>query len=173
MAWSGCSFGPDYLIPKPFDPRVLLWEATAVAEAAMESGVARNPIALDEYRDQLERRLGKAHEIAHMMIQKAQPRPKQSRISGRRAREDSARRPHHLLEEKIALPILLGNTRRRFKAKKAELGLGPNRRKIVDPKQSPLRERLHPGVVPHASAARRHSQRSARADEGSATCLAR
>ena len=69
-------FGPDYLIPKPFDPRVLLWEATAVAEAAMKSGVARNPIALDAYRDQLEKRLGKAHEIAHGMIQKAQTRPK-------------------------------------------------------------------------------------------------
>ena len=40
-------FGPDYLIPKPFDPRVLLWVAPAVAEAAMESGVARQTIDLD------------------------------------------------------------------------------------------------------------------------------
>ena len=84
-------FGPDYLIPKPFDPRVLIWEASAVAEAAIQTGVARNPIPLDEYREQLERRLGKAHEIAHMMIQKAQAKPKQVVFPRRRAREDSAR----------------------------------------------------------------------------------
>ncbi len=49
------SFGPDYLIPKPFDPRVLLWVAPAVAKAAMDSGVARKPIAdFKSYRDSLE-----------------------------------------------------------------------------------------------------------------------
>ena len=47
-------FGPDYIIPKPFDPRVLVWEASAVAKAAMETGVAQNPVDLDEYREQLE-----------------------------------------------------------------------------------------------------------------------
>ncbi len=40
-------FGPDYIIPKPFDPRVLVWEAVAVAKAAMETGVAQNPVDLD------------------------------------------------------------------------------------------------------------------------------
>jgi malate dehydrogenase (oxaloacetate-decarboxylating)(NADP+) len=49
------SFGPDYLIPKPFDPRVLVWEASAVAEAAMQSGVAQVPVDIGEYR----KRLGK------------------------------------------------------------------------------------------------------------------
>ena len=49
------SYGPDYLIPKPFDPRVLLWVAPAVAEAAARSGVARQPITdLAVYRSQLE-----------------------------------------------------------------------------------------------------------------------
>jgi malate dehydrogenase (oxaloacetate-decarboxylating)(NADP+) len=49
------SFGPDYLIPKPFDPRVLLWVTPAVAMAAMESGVAKKPISdFQAYRDQLE-----------------------------------------------------------------------------------------------------------------------
>src|SRR3954465_430926 len=65
-------FGPDYLLPKPFDPRVLVWEASAVAEAAKQSGVAQEPVELDTYREQLERRLGKAHEISRMMIHKAQ-----------------------------------------------------------------------------------------------------
>jgi malate dehydrogenase (oxaloacetate-decarboxylating)(NADP+) len=50
-------FGPDYVIPKPVDPRVLLWEAPAVAEAAMRSGVARRPVELPGYRRELEARL--------------------------------------------------------------------------------------------------------------------
>jgi malate dehydrogenase (oxaloacetate-decarboxylating)(NADP+) len=55
-------FGREYIIPKPFDARVLIWEASAVAQAAMETGVAQAPIDIHEYREQLERRLGKAHE---------------------------------------------------------------------------------------------------------------
>ncbi len=49
-------FGRDYLIPKPFDPRVLVWEASAVAKAAMETGVAQEPVDLKQYRKQLEQR---------------------------------------------------------------------------------------------------------------------
>jgi malate dehydrogenase (oxaloacetate-decarboxylating)(NADP+) len=47
-------FGTDYIVPKPFDPRVLVWVASAVAQAAIESGVARKPVLLQEYRQQLE-----------------------------------------------------------------------------------------------------------------------
>ncbi len=47
-------FGPDYIVPKPFDPRALAWVASAVAQAAIESGVARKPIDLQEYRQRLE-----------------------------------------------------------------------------------------------------------------------
>ena len=69
-------FGPESLIPKPFDPRVLLWEAVAVAKAAMESGVAQEPVDLATYREQLERRLGKAHEVrAHDGAQGADRSP--------------------------------------------------------------------------------------------------
>jgi malate dehydrogenase (oxaloacetate-decarboxylating)(NADP+) len=49
-------FGPQYLIPKPFDPRVLVWEASAVAKAAMDTGVAQLPVQINEYRKRLERR---------------------------------------------------------------------------------------------------------------------
>ncbi|MBI2677900.1 MAG: hypothetical protein HYX28_03880 [Candidatus Koribacter versatilis] len=56
-------FGRDYLIPKPFDPRVLVWEAMAVAQAAMETGVAQMPIGLETYRKQLQRSLGRL--LAH------------------------------------------------------------------------------------------------------------
>lgn len=55
---SGSLFGPEYIIPKPFDSRVLLWVTPAVAEAAMKSGVAQTTIDLDQYRAELEKRLG-------------------------------------------------------------------------------------------------------------------
>jgi malate dehydrogenase (oxaloacetate-decarboxylating)(NADP+) len=50
------SFGPDYLIPKPLDPRILFWEAPAVAKAAMETGEARRSVDIREYVKQLESR---------------------------------------------------------------------------------------------------------------------
>jgi len=131
-------FGPDYLIPKPFDPRVLIWEASAVAEAAIRTGVARNPIPLDVYRDQLERRLGKAHEIGHMLIQKAQAKPKQV-VFPEGENEKILRTAHSLIEEKIAYPILLGNPSVIQNSAK-ELGLDLKGAKIIDPASSPLRE---------------------------------
>ena len=53
-------FGRDYIIPKPFDPRFVVWEASAVAEAAMASGVARRPVNLEHYKRELEQRLNKS-----------------------------------------------------------------------------------------------------------------
>jgi len=50
-------FGPDYIIPKPFDPRVFVWESAAVAEAAIKSGVAQIQIDMNEYRENLQKRL--------------------------------------------------------------------------------------------------------------------
>ncbi|HXF99708.1 MAG TPA: malic enzyme-like NAD(P)-binding protein, partial [Bacteroidota bacterium] len=70
-------FGRDYIIPKPLDPRVLLWEAPAVAKAAMETGVARKMVDdLDAYRDALESRFGRGKEIMRTVIHKAQRAPK-------------------------------------------------------------------------------------------------
>ncbi|HLA43872.1 MAG TPA: malic enzyme-like NAD(P)-binding protein, partial [Aggregatilineales bacterium] len=57
------SFGSDYIIPTPLDPRVLLWEAPAVAQAAMDSGVAGREIDIDEYRDILARRQGLGRQV--------------------------------------------------------------------------------------------------------------
>jgi malate dehydrogenase (oxaloacetate-decarboxylating)(NADP+) len=51
-------FGPKNIIPKPFDPRVLMYVAPAVALAAMETGVARKPIEIPQYRERLVQRLG-------------------------------------------------------------------------------------------------------------------
>jgi len=50
-------FGPDYIVPKPFDPRVLIWESVAVAQAAIQTGVARTEIDIEAYKDSLERKV--------------------------------------------------------------------------------------------------------------------
>ena len=131
-------FGPDYLIPKPFDPRVLVWESSAVAQAAMETGVAQEPIDIDVYREQLERHHGKAHEISRMMILRAQAKPKLV-VFPEGDNEKILRACHQILDEKIATPILIGNPAI-IHAKTAELGLDLGKARIVDPAASPLRE---------------------------------
>jgi len=50
-------FGPEYIVPKPFDPRVLVWESVAVAQAAIQTGVARVKIDIEQYKDSLERKV--------------------------------------------------------------------------------------------------------------------
>ena len=68
-------FGRDYLIPKPLDPRVLLWEAPAVAEAAMKTGVARKTVDLQQYRNELEERLGHARALMRGLTERAKRKP--------------------------------------------------------------------------------------------------
>jgi malate dehydrogenase (oxaloacetate-decarboxylating)(NADP+) len=131
-------FGRDYLIPTPFDPRVLVWGASAVADAAMKSGVAQQPVDLKAYRDELERRLGKAHEISRMMVHKAQAQPKQV-VFPEGDNEKILRACYSLAEEKIARPILLGQTAT-IQAKAAELGVDLSGMVLADPDGSPLRE---------------------------------
>src|SRR5262245_41934317 len=78
-AYGGQSFrfGRDYLIPKPFDHRVLLWVAPAVAEAAMKSGVAREPITdMGAYLRRLEAMLSRSREVMSVVIQKARRDPR-------------------------------------------------------------------------------------------------
>ena len=131
-------FGRDYMIPKPFDPRVLMWEASAVAEAAMKTGVAQEPVELDAYREQLERRLGKAHAISRVMIQKAQAKPKQV-VFPEGENEKILRACHNLVEEKIASPILIGQ-RGHHPGASRRTRVGPGQVRIVDPVDSVLRE---------------------------------
>jgi malate dehydrogenase (oxaloacetate-decarboxylating)(NADP+) len=64
-------FGVEYIIPKPLDPRVLLWEAPAVAQTAMETGVARKKIDIDEYREQLAFRQGQGQRVRYFIMNKA------------------------------------------------------------------------------------------------------
>ena len=101
-------FGKDYLIPFPFDPRVLLWVAPAVAWAAVASGVTSDFVDLDEYRDQLEARLGRARGIVRGIITRAQCAPK--RVVLTEGYEPKIiRAAHQMVEEGICEPILIGN----------------------------------------------------------------
>ena len=125
-------FGREYIIPKPFDPRVLIWEASAVAQAAMDTGVAQQPVDIKQYREELESRLGKANEVMRGMINKAQKEPK--RIVFTEGEEGKILRACQiLLDEKIALPILLGNETK-IRAKIEELRLHLDGVQIVDPR---------------------------------------
>jgi malate dehydrogenase (oxaloacetate-decarboxylating)(NADP+) len=107
----GVKFGPDYIIPFPFDPRVLLWVAPAVAWAAVASGVARDFCEMDEYRRQLEARLGRARGIMRGISNRAMREPK--RVVFPEGEEPKVvRAASVLVEEGIAQPILLGSRRR-------------------------------------------------------------
>jgi malate dehydrogenase (oxaloacetate-decarboxylating)(NADP+) len=122
-------FGPEYLIPKPLDPRVLLWEAPAVAEAAMRTGVARRQIDLEQYRAELEARLGYARALIRGLTAFAEgldPR--------------ILRAARQLVDEQIARPIVLGDPDRVAKAAKdAEIAL--DHITIVNPEEAQARER--------------------------------
>jgi len=102
-------FGPDYLIPFPFDPRVLLWVAPAVAWAAVASGVAKEMIDLEQYREQLEARLGRARGLMRGIINRAGRDPK--RIVFPEGEDPKIMRAaRQLMDEGIAIPILLGQS---------------------------------------------------------------
>ena len=131
-------FGPEYLIPKPFDHRVLVWEASAVARAAMETGVAQEPVDLAEYRERLERRMGKAREVVRTLIHKAQQAPKRV-VFPEGEHEKVLRAAHIVVDERMAKPILLGNEAI-IRSRAKDLGLELNGVTVVNPLTSPLRE---------------------------------
>lgn len=131
-------FGPDYIIPKPFDPRVLVWEASAVARAAMATGVAQTPVDLGEYRERLERLLGKAHEVMRTIIRKAAARPRRV-VFPEGDSERVLRAAHILVEENIAQPILLGDEKV-IQAKANDLSVTLDKIKVVNPRVWPKRE---------------------------------
>jgi len=101
-------FGVDYLIPKPFDPRVLLWVAPAVAWAAVGSGVAGRAIDVDEYRAELDARLGRAREVMRGLSSRAQQEAQRVVFpEGEDPRILKAARI--LADDGVAEPILLGD----------------------------------------------------------------
>ena len=131
-------FGRDYLIPFPFDPRVLLWVAPAVAWAAVASGVAQEFIEVDEYREQLEARLGRAKGIMRGIINRAVRDPKRLVLAEGETRK-MIRAARMLVDDGIAQPILLGNEETIRRMAHAD-GVSLADVAIEDPAKSPRRQ---------------------------------
>ena len=102
-------FGREYIIPKPLDPRVLLWEAPAVAEMGMKTGVARKTIDINEYREQLAYRQGKGEQVRYFFQNKARSSGGTKRIAFAEGEEQKIiRAAYQIKEEGIATPVLIG-----------------------------------------------------------------
>ncbi|ATW87230.1 malate dehydrogenase (oxaloacetate-decarboxylating)(NADP+) [Halohasta litchfieldiae] len=128
-------FGPDYIIPKPLDPRVLFEVTPAVADAAMESGAARRSLDVETYVEALEARLGKSREMMRIILNKAQTDPKRVALA-EGDDEKMIRAAYQLVDRGIAEPILLGD-RDRIEAISETLGLDFDP-KIIDPSEGDL-----------------------------------
>ncbi len=126
-------FGPDYIIPKPVDPRVLLWVAPAVAQAAMAEGMARRPIDATTYREELESRLGKDWALMRTIFNKARMAPKRLVFAeGEEAR--IIRAAAEVQAQGFAEPILIGRESTIMETI-AELGLEYEPR-VINPRSS-------------------------------------
>lgn len=135
----GFSFGKEYIIPKPFDPRVLWHVAPAVAKAAMDTGVARIQITdWNAYEEELKERLGLSKEIIRVMIHKAQKNPKKV-VYPEGEEEKIIRAAHLIYQDNIAKPVLLGNEKI-IQKQVSDLGYDIQEFEIIDPILSPKYE---------------------------------
>lgn len=129
-------FGQYYIIPKPFDPRVLWYVAPAVAKAAIQTGVAKvkemNWVA---YEEKLKERLGLSKEILRVMIHKAQKKPKKV-VYPEGEEENIIRAAHAVYSDGLAYPILLGNEKV-IKQEIERIGFDVKEFQIVDSENSP------------------------------------
>jgi malate dehydrogenase (oxaloacetate-decarboxylating)(NADP+) len=147
--------GPEYFIPKPFDPRVLWWVAPAVAEAAMASGVARVPVDVGEYRDKLMRRSSNAAFSIMRSMNKTARRDPRRIVFPEAGNLRVLRAVQQILDEEIARPVLLG--------RRAEIeGLCP-RRLAVDPRSRDADRPQRAGLRRRRRALRAAPDRAARA----------
>ena len=118
-------FGPDYIIPKPFDPRLILTIAPAVAKAAMSTGVARRPIQdFDAYHRELERFVYRSGQLMRPVFEAAKKTPRQI-VYADGADERVLRAVQTIVDDGIAQPVLLGN-RDLIRSRVREMGLRLN-----------------------------------------------
>lgn len=128
------SFGKNYIIPKPFDPRLITTVPPAVAKAAMESGVAKEPIEdWDRYRETLEKRLGNTQKMVRLLHDRAKVAPKRV-VFAEADHLDVLKAAQIVYEEGIAHPILLGNKMRIGELRSVIEFNAPL--EIIDPKES-------------------------------------
>ncbi len=132
------AFGPEYLLPKPIDPRILVRESAAVAEAAVADGVARRTVEPAAYEEQLSVRLGTGREMLRgLMLKARRERPRVVFTEG--AHETILRASGILLDEGIARPVLLGGEAE-IRESAHRLGLDLGGVAVVDPARSPRTE---------------------------------
>ncbi|HEX2444851.1 MAG TPA: NADP-dependent malic enzyme [Vicinamibacterales bacterium] len=130
------SFGPDYLIPKPFDPRVLLRVAPAVAEAAIRSGAAQRPIRdLDDYRESLERIMGPSRRVMRMVVHKAQHAEPRRIVFPDGDEPTVVRAARMIADQHIARPVLVGSVSA-IEARLDAAGVDRRAVEIIDPLNS-------------------------------------
>ncbi|HPA79277.1 MAG TPA: NADP-dependent malic enzyme [Thermoanaerobaculales bacterium] len=139
-------FGRNYVIPKPFDYRVLLWEAPAVAEAAIRTGVARAPYSSrTDYVRELENRLSRTRQVMHFVFDQARLNPKRIVFPEGEA-EKIVRAAKILVNEGLCRPVLLGQ-RETIGRMLAEHEIGADSVEVVDPatdeRAAHYAERLH------------------------------
>ena len=131
------SFGPHYIIPKPFDPRVLVWAASAVAEAAMKTGVATHPVDIEEYREKLRAKSDWSRALMRGVYARARHSPKRIVFP-----EGSNKRviwaASEIVSEGVGIPILVGR-KDKITARFKELGHDVEGVEIVDPIDYPRR----------------------------------
>jgi malate dehydrogenase (oxaloacetate-decarboxylating)(NADP+) len=133
------TFGPEYIIPKPFDPRVLLWVAPAVAQAAMDTGVARKPIAdMQAYKERLEGLQGRSKDVIRSVVNRAKENPKRV-VFPEGEHPLILQAVSQMADEGICTPILLGDPAK-VKAVAAERGIDLEGIEILDPETSPFRQ---------------------------------
>ncbi|MDT0647919.1 NADP-dependent malic enzyme [Zunongwangia sp. F260] len=102
------NFGPEYIIPKPFDPRLIAKVPPAVAKAAMESGVAKEPIHdWQKYEDELLERMGNDNKVTRLLMNRAKTNPKRI-VYAEADHLDVLKAAQIANDEGIAIPILLG-----------------------------------------------------------------
>jgi malate dehydrogenase (oxaloacetate-decarboxylating)(NADP+) len=129
------SFGKEYIIPKPFDPRVLWHVAPAVAKAAIETGVAQiKEMDWKAYKEELMERLGFSKEVIRVMIHKAQKNPAKV-VYPEGEEEKIIRAAHYAYTEAFAFPILLGN-KKIISDQIKRLAFSPEEFEIIDPEKS-------------------------------------
>jgi malate dehydrogenase (oxaloacetate-decarboxylating)(NADP+) len=137
---SHLKFGRTYLIPKPFDYRVLLTVAPAVAEAATRTGVARKPLTdRAAYVRQLEHLISRRMELMQRLIDQAKSAPKRI-VFPEGENEKILRTAKILVDQGLAKPVLLAR-RENIEAKLADLGLSPDAVRILRPEDTPEFER--------------------------------
>lgn len=136
---SSLKFGPDYIIPKPFDARILVESSSAVAEAAIRSGVARNPLDIEAYRERLREKTDWSRDIMRKVFQQARRDPKRI-VFPEGDHPSIIWAASEIVREGIGKPILLTKDKTALLGLFEEMNHDPEGIEIIEPKRWPQRK---------------------------------